>query len=221
MLGRDFPFTGFSALVTSEHSSSGSQLTILLSQASVKPCFFFPFIFVLGNEIFLYTVCLKYPYKNINGKVVAPKIQKNLTTSCCIAKVASQVFFFSWPCHKGHLSGLLLSLTLTFPMLEINLTTLTWSPPGCHLLHTSDPTPELSPSWNKRWPPPCGPSDLETLLRDIWAMEQPCQRKLTNHILWAMGQLAERQNKMTASLPFTDSLSRHHSSLLLKHICIS
>lgn len=94
MLGRDFPFTGFSALVTSEHSSSGSQLTILLSQASVKHCFFFSFIFVLGNEIFLYTVCLKYPYKNINGKVVAPKIQKNLTTSCCIAKVASQVFFF-------------------------------------------------------------------------------------------------------------------------------
>lgn len=93
MLGRDFPFTGFSALVMSEHSSSGSQLTILLSQASVKPCFFFSFVFVYGNEIFPYIVCLKYPYKNINGKVVAPKIQKNLTTSCCIAKVASQVFF--------------------------------------------------------------------------------------------------------------------------------
>lgn len=114
-----------------------------------------------------------------------------------------------------------LSLTLTFPMLEINLTTLTWSPPGCHLLHTSDPTPELYPSWNKRWPPPCRPSDLETLHRDIWAMEQLCQRKLTNHILRAMGQLAERQNKMNASLPFTGSLSQHHYSLLLKHICIS
>lgn len=30
-------------------------------------------------------------------------------------------------------------------MLEINLTMLTRSPPGCHLLHTSDPTPELYP----------------------------------------------------------------------------
>lgn len=85
----------------SEHSSLRSQLTILLSQASAKPC---PFFFQLGNEVFPYIVCMKY--ESIDGKVVAPEIQKSLTTHCCMAKVASQEVF-SWPCLKGHLSALL------------------------------------------------------------------------------------------------------------------
>lgn len=48
----------------------------------------------------------------------------------------------------------------------------TWLPSPPHIRSY----PWTLPSWNKRWPPPDRPSDLETLHRDIWAMEQLCQR---------------------------------------------
>lgn len=101
MLGRDFPFTGFTALVMSECSSLGSLLTIL-SQASIKAC---PFLLI--GKLFSYIMWLKYIYKNTDGKVVTPEIQKSLITCCCVVKVATQEGFFSWLYLKGNLSGLL------------------------------------------------------------------------------------------------------------------
>lgn len=119
MLGRDFPFTGFSAFVISEQFFTIT--THNTNKLSKSPTLFFFFShFELGNEVSFHTFhtvsyikCMKYTYKNINGKAVAPKIQKNLSPDCSTAKAASQGFL-SWPCLKGHLSGLF-SLANTHP----------------------------------------------------------------------------------------------------------
>lgn len=129
--------------------------------------------------------------------------------------------FFPGLVSKDIFQACSLSLTLTLPMLEINLTTLMWSPPGCRLLHTFDPTPELYPPWNKRWPPPHGPTDLKhcSEIYKQWSSHAKGNSQITHSGQWDNWQ--KDKSKTTASLPFTAFLSRHHCSLLLKRICIS
>lgn len=126
---------------------------------------------------------------------------RRVSPHCCRAKAVSHEFLVSKDPFQTYSHA-----TLTFPMAEIHLVTLTClylaaiSSTHVILLLSSVP-PEIKDGHH-----PTSPSDLDTLHRDLWAMEQLCHRELPSLTLghWDSWQ-GDKTRGLPLHLPQTDT----------------